>query len=72
MTSRFTGIDEELMWILREMLKGTSCDDSWFALLQEHNLTVLKVLKTFSNLRVLSYLLPGIYVSHPPLPRNTL
>ena len=43
------GIDFEVMIILREMLKSQFVNDSWFALLQEHNFTVLKehVLKFF-------------------------
>lgn len=36
------GMDVELMVILREMLKSPSVNDSWFALLQEHNFTVLR------------------------------
>ena len=35
-------IDIEVMVVLREMFKSRSVNDSWFALLQEHNFTVLK------------------------------
>ncbi|KAL5262807.1 hypothetical protein ACHWQZ_G008261 [Mnemiopsis leidyi] len=43
------GIDVEVMVILREMLKSQYVNDSWFALLQEHNFTMLRehVLKFF-------------------------
>ena len=36
------GMSEEVMNILRDNLNSQTVDDSWFALLQEHNLTKLK------------------------------
>ncbi|XP_063680163.1 uncharacterized protein LOC134815549 [Bolinopsis microptera] len=35
-------IDIEVMVVLREMFKSRNVNDSWFALLQEHNFTVLR------------------------------